>query len=377
MTKVTLGFILDPLIVPIDKILPSRKTPLGVATSKKFMQIRSSIDEVGLIEPLSVGPGDPQTGQHVLLDGHIRLLALRGMNVIEVQCLVATDDESYTYNSRINRLSTIQEHYMIRRAIQRGVTPERLAKALSVDTRTITRKMTLLEGICPEAAELLKDRQFATDISRVLRKMKPTRQVECVELMVSANTITVAYAEAMLVATPAEMLVDGKKPAKLTGLTQEQMAKMEREMSNLQGQYKMVEQTYGQDVLNLVLAKGYLFFGAPNDRPTAQPERDFYIYFIQPFEPPKFKDENKTDEVFFRLKGLDEEIRRHLGNVKQRLLCGDEFILADGGQFQARGHHVPGVCNLNDLPHPLRPSNCAIASGPPRAARSPSAWIAA
>lgn len=57
---------------------------------------------------------------------------------------------------------------------------------------------------------------------------------------------------------------------------------------------------------------GYLFFGAPNDRPTAQPERDFYIYFIQPFEPPRFRDENKTDEVFFRLKGLDEEIKRHL-----------------------------------------------------------------
>jgi hypothetical protein len=28
--------------------------------------------------------------------------------------------------------------------------------------------------------------------------------------MVSANTITVAYAEAMLVATPTEMLVEGK-----------------------------------------------------------------------------------------------------------------------------------------------------------------------
>lgn len=36
------------------------------------------------------------------------------------------------------------------------------------------------------------------------------------------------------------------------------IAKMEREMSNLQAQYKLVEQTYGQDVLNLVLAKGYL-----------------------------------------------------------------------------------------------------------------------
>lgn len=57
---------------------------------------------------------------------------------------------------------------------------------------------------------------------------------------------------------------------------------------------------------------GYLFFGAPNDRPTAQPERDFYIYFIQPFEPPRFRDDHKADEVFFRLNGLDDAIRRHL-----------------------------------------------------------------
>ncbi|AUM01342.1 ATPase [Rhodocyclaceae bacterium] len=57
---------------------------------------------------------------------------------------------------------------------------------------------------------------------------------------------------------------------------------------------------------------GYLFFGAPNDRPTAQPERDFYIYFIQPFEPPRFRDENRADEVFFRLKKRDDAITRHL-----------------------------------------------------------------
>jgi hypothetical protein len=44
----------------------------------------------------------------------------------------------------------------------------------------------------------------------------------------------------------------------MKGVTTEQMAKMEREMGNLHEQYKLVEQTYGQDVLNLVLAKGYL-----------------------------------------------------------------------------------------------------------------------
>ncbi|MCB2027034.1 MAG: ATP-binding protein, partial [Ottowia sp.] len=56
----------------------------------------------------------------------------------------------------------------------------------------------------------------------------------------------------------------------------------------------------------------YLFFFFFFDRTTAQPERDFYIYFIQPFEPPRFRDEARPDEVFFRLKGLDDAIKRHL-----------------------------------------------------------------
>ena len=57
---------------------------------------------------------------------------------------------------------------------------------------------------------------------------------------------------------------------------------------------------------------GYLFFGAPNDRPTAQPERDFYIYFIQPFDPPTFKNENKPDEVFFRMARPDDAFKLSL-----------------------------------------------------------------
>jgi hypothetical protein len=51
---------------------------------------------------------------------------------------------------------------------------------------------------------------------------------------------------------------------------------------------------------------GYLFFGAPNERSTAVPTRDFYIYFIQPNDPPRFKDEKVSDEVFFRLKPSKE-----------------------------------------------------------------------
>jgi len=57
---------------------------------------------------------------------------------------------------------------------------------------------------------------------------------------------------------------------------------------------------------------GYLFFGAPNERSTAVPPRDFYLYFIQAFDAPHFKDEKKPDELFLRLTNTDEEFRTAL-----------------------------------------------------------------
>jgi hypothetical protein len=53
------------------------------------------------------------------------------------------------------------------------------------------------------------------------------------------------------------MLVAGENP-EMKGVTAEQMARMEREMVNLQGQYKLIEEGYAEEVLNLVLAQGYL-----------------------------------------------------------------------------------------------------------------------
>jgi hypothetical protein len=65
--------------------------------------------------------------------------------------------------------------------------------------------------------------------------------------------------------------------------------------------------------------QGYLFFGAPNERSTAVPPRDFYLYFIQAFEPPHFKDEKKSDELFMRLTNADEVFRTSLRNYAAAL----------------------------------------------------------
>ncbi|MBP1908572.1 DUF6079 family protein [Methanolobus bombayensis] len=61
---------------------------------------------------------------------------------------------------------------------------------------------------------------------------------------------------------------------------------------------------------------GYLFFGSPDERSTAVPQRDFYLYFIQVFDYSnkltRYINEKNSDEVFFRLKGTDEDFHSAL-----------------------------------------------------------------
>lgn len=266
MTSPALGFLPKPLLIPITSMLPSVKLDQRITTTRKYRQIKESIAEIGLIEPLIVTAVDKKTSHHLILDGHLRLMAMRELGHLETPCLVSTDDESFTYNNHLNRLSTIQEHLMIRRALDRGISAAKLAKGLSIDVTLLQKKGNLLTGICDEVIEILKDRQFSTELTVALRRMKPTRQVECAELMVAANTVTTSYARAMLAATPEELLVGGKKTQRAASLSRDQVARMENEMSNLLGQYKLAEQSHSEDMLNLMLARGYIVKLIDNSR---------------------------------------------------------------------------------------------------------------
>lgn len=260
------GFEANLRTIPIDAILPVKQLPVTVTKSQKYGQIAASIREVGLIEPPVVSRAAGQEGAFILLDGHVRLHVLKDMGETTVTCLVATDDESFTYNKRISRLATIQEHKMILRAVERGVSEARIAAALNVNIALIRQKRTLLNGICPEAAELLKARHCPINSFRSLRKMKPLRQIQAAELMIAANNFTVPYVEAILAASDAADLADpaAKKPP--AGVTREQAERMKAEMANLQKNIKLIEGTLGPDHLRLVVAGRYVERLLQNDR---------------------------------------------------------------------------------------------------------------
>ncbi len=116
-TPVKLGFELEGATLALAAILPSRPFKAPTRRSAKYRSVLASVQEVGIVEPPVVHPvktrkaGEPT--QYLLLDGHLRVEALRELGVGEVFCLLATDDEAYTYNHKVNRLRPIHEHFMI------------------------------------------------------------------------------------------------------------------------------------------------------------------------------------------------------------------------------------------------------------------------
>jgi RepB plasmid partitioning protein/ParB-like nuclease domain len=257
LEEVIQAFSSDTAIIEIDAILPVRSIGKTVKSSHKYRQIASSIAEIGLVEP-PVVCRNKQMGAYLLLDGHLRIEVLKDLGHTVVECLVSTDDEAFTYNKRISRLSAIQEQRMIAKAIERNVPKEKIAKALDINVRSLVRKANLVDGICEEVVGLLKEKICPMAVFDVLRKMNPIRQIEAAEFLINANNYSISYATAILAGTPQAQLVDPATPKRMKGMTAEALARMEGELSRLQQAITSIQDTYGQDHLHLTVVKGYL-----------------------------------------------------------------------------------------------------------------------
>jgi hypothetical protein len=257
--QVRAAFELRGMKIPIERILPLKTIVADVKKNSALRRILASIPRAGLIEPLIVFPqGTGKSPNYSLLDGHIRLEALKRLGWAEVPCLISTEDEAYTYNHKVNVVPPIQEHYMIMKAIENGVSEEMIAEALDIDVASIRQKRNLLNGICAEAVEILKNKSMSREALCELRRVKPMRQIEMAELMVKGNNITATYAKCLLSATPVDELVEPAKAKPLKGVRADDVADMHREMEALEENFLALETKHGDTVLHLVLATTYL-----------------------------------------------------------------------------------------------------------------------
>jgi ParB-like chromosome segregation protein Spo0J len=261
MAAVKFAFEEEAQRLPIDSVLPVRTIPESVRRSKKYRRIEASLREIGLIEPIVVYPQKGARGESprfIILDGHLRHEILRAAGEKEILCLVATDDEGFTYNHKVNQASPIQEHFMILKAIESGVSEERIANVLSLDLGTIRKKRDLLDGICPEAVELLKNHRATPGAIRELRRVLPMRQIDMAGLMIASRNFSVAYAKALVLRTPPEQLVHPESTKGTAGPRPEDLSRIEHETQTIEADFRRLEESHGKNMLNLVVAVGYV-----------------------------------------------------------------------------------------------------------------------
>ena len=257
MSVMKAGFEMEKIELALEAVLPVRKIN-DPHNLKRYQAIVKSIREVGMIEPLMVHPQRDRPGTYLLLDGHLRYLALKQLGRTTAECIIAKDDECFTYNNRINRLPPIQCHKMIVKAVRNGVRPERIAEALDMPLKIVQGLITLLDGINEEAAHMLRDKNISPKTIRLLKKVKGLRQIEIAEFMVDASNYSVGYAEALIVGTKPDQLVNPVAPKQKVGLSPEEVARMEREMESLGRDFKAVESSYTENMMNLTLARTYI-----------------------------------------------------------------------------------------------------------------------
>ena len=258
VSAVSAAFEDEVVVVQIGSVQPLRLVSDAIRATAKYAKIVASISEIGIVEPPVIARDREDAEKYLLLDGHLRIDVLKSFGSTEVACIISTDDEAFTYNKRVSRLAIIQEHKMILKAVEKGVPEARIAKALNINVSSIRTKKRLLEGICSEVAEMLKDKHVATHTFTELKKMTAMRQIEAAEVMIAMNKFTTSYARSLVMATPQSQLVEEHKPKNTRGLTEEQVALMERESASLDREFKVAEQSYGSDHLDLVLSTGYI-----------------------------------------------------------------------------------------------------------------------
>lgn len=255
--SVRMAFERASIRIRVEDISLLRDVSAAVRKTIKYGQIAATIAEVGLIEPPVVARDTKDPERYHLLDGYLRIDILKARGEDEVVCLVALDDEGFTYNKRISRLATVQEHAMILNAVKKGLSEERLARALNVNIDSIRHKRTLTQGICEEAIELLKDKHVPIATFAELKRLKPVRQIQAAMDMNSMNKYSISYAKSIVAATPEGLLAESRrKPSR--GLTDEQLTLMERESATLDREFRIIEKDYGRDHLVLTLAVGYV-----------------------------------------------------------------------------------------------------------------------
>ena len=143
-------------------------------------------------------------------------------------------------------------------ALARATTRPLTQQVVNVKVEKIRASRDLLTGIDSAAVHVLRDKQISAGALKVFKKVKAARQLDMARLMVMTGNYSLVFAETLLAGTDKKELLSPDVPKKIRKLKIEEIARLEAEMGSMERNFKLAEDGYSANVLQLSVAGRYV-----------------------------------------------------------------------------------------------------------------------
>ena len=249
-------------MLPIYKVEPNRSQPRQDFDEEELQALADSIEEHGIIQPLTVRQLD--SGYYQIIAGERRWRAARIANLAEVPVVVMEADDrkamelALIENLQRQDLNAVEEALGYQSLMEDyGLTQDEAAKRVGKSRPAVANSLRLL-GLCPEVLEKLRKGELTAGHARAILTLKSEKKQQEAAQKIIALGLSVRQAELICKNMCREPKEEPDEPLKI-----DYVAECEKQLSKHLGRgVKIVNgkrkgrfelEFYGQDDLQTLL----------------------------------------------------------------------------------------------------------------------------
>ena len=249
-------------LLPIYKVEPNRSQPRQDFDEEELQALADSIEEHGIIQPLTVRQLD--SGYYQIIAGERRWRAARIANLAEVPVVVIEADDrkamelALIENLQRQDLNAVEEALGYQSLMEDyGLTQDEAAKRVGKSRPAVANSLRLL-ALCPEVLEKLRKGELTAGHARAILMLKSEKKQQEAAQKIIALGLSVRQAELICKNMCAEPKEEEEQPLKI-----DYVAECEKQLSKHLGRgVKIVNgkrkgrfelEFYGQDDLQTLL----------------------------------------------------------------------------------------------------------------------------
>ena len=249
-------------MLPIYKVEPNRSQPRQDFDEEELQALADSIQEHGIIQPLTVRQLD--SGYYQIIAGERRWRAARIANLAEIPVVVIEADDrkamelALIENLQRQDLNAVEEALGYQSLMEDyGLTQDEAAKRVGKSRPAVANSLRLL-GLCPEVLEKLRKGELTAGHARAILTLKSEKKQQEAAQKIIALGLSVRQAEMICKNMCREPKEEPEQPLKI-----DYVAECEKQLSKHRGRgVKIVNgkrkgrfelEFYGQDDLHVLL----------------------------------------------------------------------------------------------------------------------------